>query len=143
MYKLATTNGKYWGKYCYSSSVFSVLAQGGCIITPVIPTTLTAAGGVLANGTENVMIQCNCTDDDGTVVEPMRWHDPDGTRLLISSHRKYVAGTPYYRKEPDNKNIVLVIPMFTDSYDGMYICGIKGLRPGVPSATVNLSIGGK
>ena len=124
-------------------SANDVPAKGGCIVTPINPITLTATGGVLANGTENVMIQCNCTDDDGTVVEPLRWHDLNGTRLLLSEHRRYVAGTPYYRKEPDNKNIVLVIPMFTDSYDGMYICGIKGLRPGVPSAIVNLTIGGK
>ena len=120
-----------------------VSVQNGCIVTPINPTTLIAAGGALAIGTENVMIQCNCTDDNGTVVEPIRWHDPDGTRLLLSDHSKYVPGTPYYRKEPNNRNIVLVIPIFTDSFDGTYACGIKGLLPGVPSAVVDLTIASK
>ena len=120
-----------------------VSVQNGCIVTPINPTTLTAAGGALAIGTENVMIQCNCTDDDGTVVEPIRWYDPNGTRLLLSEHRKYVAGTPYYRIERNNRKAVLVIPMFSDSYDGMYTCGIKNLLPGVPSAVVGLTIASK
>ena len=44
--------------------VVDVSAQGSCTITPINPTTLTTAGGVLPNGTENVMIQCNCSDGD-------------------------------------------------------------------------------
>ena len=120
-----------------------VSVQNGCIVTPINLTTLTAAGGELAIGTENVMIQCNCTDDDGTILGPIRWHDPDGTRLLLSEHRKYVPGTPYYRREPNDRNVVLVIPIFTDSFDGMYTCGIKGLPSGVPSAVVDLTIASK
>ena len=48
-------------------TVVDVSAQGACTITAVNPTTLTAAGGVLAicNGTENVTIRCNCTDGNG------------------------------------------------------------------------------
>ena len=126
-----------------ANNIDDVSVQNGCIVTPINPTTLTAAGGTLAIGTENVMIQCNCTDDDGTVVEPIRWYDPNGTRLLLSEHRKYVPGTPYYRRERNNRNSVLVIPMFSDSYDGMYTCGIKNLLPGVPSAVVDLTITSK
>ena len=59
-----------------------VSAQGGCTITPINPTTLTAAGGVLASGTVNVMIQCNCTDDDDTVIDPVSCYDSDGSRLV-------------------------------------------------------------
>ena len=122
-----------------------VSAQGGCTITPINPTTLTTAGGVLASGTVNVMIQCNCTDDDGTVVDMVRWYDPDGTRLIVSTHNRYVAGTPYYRREPDNTNIVLVIPTFNDSYDGTYTCGGKFNigPPDLPNAAVDLTIDGK
>ena len=109
--------------------VVDVSAQGGCTVTPIKPTTLTAAGGVLASGTVNVMIKCNCTDDNGTVVDPVRWYDPDGTRLLVNAHGDYVAGTPYYKREPDNANIALVIPTFNDSYVGTYTCG--GKRMGV------------
>ena len=124
-----------------------VLAQGGCIIIPVIPTTLTAAGGVLASGTKNVMIQCNCTDDDGVVVDPVQWYDPDGTRLVSTQNSQYMVGTPYYMSvvESDESNIILVIPTFTDSYVGTYTCGrmVDSGLPGSPTATVNLTIGGE
>ena len=123
-----------------------VSAQGGCTITPINPTTLTAAGGVLASGTEDVTIQCNnCTDDDGTIVDLVRWYDPDGTRLLSSASYRYVVGTPYYSREPDDTNIALVIPIFNDSYDGTYTCGKKKSRgpPNPPNAFVTLTISGK
>ena len=139
--------------YCYIMfvcfivhPVVDVSAQGGCTITPINPTILTTAGGVLASGTVNVMIQCNCTYDNGTVVNPVRWYDPDGTQLLVSANNKYVAGTPYYSREPDNTNIILVIPTFNDSYDGTYTCGgivSYGQLPGPPNAVVILTIVGK
>ena len=124
--------------------VVDVSAQGGCIIIPINPTTLTATGGVLASGTENVVIQCNCTDDNGT-VDRVRWYDPDGTRLLLSYHYNYVPGTPYFRKAPNNANVALVIPKFNDSYDGTYYCGGRFNKgpPDPPNAAVNLTIGGK
>ena len=125
--------------------VVDVSAQGGCTITPINPTTLTAAGGVLANGTVNVMMQCNCTDDDGMVVERVRWYDPDGTRIYLSTNDDYVAGTPYYRRAPDDTNIILVIPTFNDSFDGTYTCEGRVIRgpPGPPNGAVSLTIGGK
>ena len=126
--------------------VFNVSAQGGCTITPINPTTLTTAGGVLASGTVNVMILCgNCTDDGGIVVNSVRWYEPNGTRLLSSTNNRYVAGTPYFRREPDDTNIVLVIPTFNDSYDGTYTCGERVNRgpPGPPNAVVVLTVGGK
>ena len=67
---------------CLFHPVVDVSAQGGCIITPINPTTLTAAGGVLASGTVNVTIQCNnCTDGNGT-LDRVRWYDPDGIKLF-------------------------------------------------------------
>ena len=124
-----------------------VSAQGGCTITPINPTTLTAAGGVLANGTMNVMIQCsNCTDDGGTLSE-IRWYDPNEIRLVDPDRNDdYMAGTPYYsRVGGADDNIILVIPTFNDSYDGTYTCGPKARRgpPGPPSSAVTLTIGGK
>ena len=122
-----------------------ISAQGGCTITPINPTTLIAAGGVLASGTVNVMIQCNCTDDNGTVIDPVRWYDPDGTRLLVETNNSYVAGIPYYRRAPDDTNIILVIPTFNDSYDGIYTCGRRSgsLPVAAPNATVELTISSK
>ena len=125
--------------------VVDVSAQGGCTITSINPTTLTAAGGVLASGTVNVTIQCNCTDDDGMVADSVRWYDPDGTRLLVNTQKYYVAGTPYFRRAPDDTNIILVIPTFNDSYDGTYTCGRRSgsLPVGAPNATVELTISSK
>ena len=121
-------------------------AEGECTITPINPTTLTADGGVLASGTENVMIQCNCTDDDGTVIDPVRWYDPDEIRLVDPDSNDYMAGTPHFsRIDGADDNIILVIPTFNDSYDGTYTCGgrvINGL-PGPPNATVILTTDGK
>ena len=125
--------------------VVDISAHGGCTITPINPTTLTATGGgVLASGTENVMIKCNCTDDDGMVVDRVRWYDPDEIRLVDPDFNyNYVAGTPHLsRVNGTGDNIILVIPTFNDSYDGIYTCGervISGL-PGPPNAGVVLTI---
>ena len=129
--------------------VVDVSAQGGCTITPISPTTLTAAGGVLAIGTENVTIRCNnCTDEDGAVVNTVRWYDPDGNRLVdpVTFNKDYVSGTPHFlRVNGANNDIMLVIPTFNDSYDGIYICGMKVRHypPGPPNAAINLIINGE
>ena len=129
-------------------SVADVSAQGGCTITPINPTTLTAAGGVLASGTVNVMIQCNnCTGDDGTLTE-IRWYDPNVIRLFDPDRNdNYVAGTPHWsRVNGADDNIILVIPIFTDSYVGTYTCGPNSGRrgpPGPPSSAVTLTIASK
>ena len=121
--------------------MIDVSAQGGCIITPINPTTLTAAGGVLANGTVNVTIRCNnCTDDDGT-LDRVWWYDPDGKRLVDATTNQYdyVPGTPHFIRVDDaNNDVLLVIPTFNDPYDGTYTCGGKN-----STATVVLTIGGK
>ena len=127
--------------------VVDVSAQGGCTITPINPTTLTAAGGVLASGTENVMIQCNnCTGDDGTLTN-IRWYDPNEIRLVDPDrNHNYVTGTPHFlRVDGASDNIILVIPTFNDSYDGIYTCGgrFRGGLPGPPNAAVVLTIVGK
>ena len=126
-------------QFCFHSIV-DVSAQSGCTITPINPTTLTAAGGVLAIGTENVTIQCNCTDDDGRVIPYLRWYNPNGTKLQLNTHYRYVVGTPYYRRELE-RNFVLIIPTFSDSNNGIYTCGIKVKEypPGVPNATISLN----
>ena len=125
----------------------NVSAQGGCTITPINPTTRATAGGILPIGTMNVTIQCNCTYYNGTLLNLVRWYDPDGTRLLVSDNRRYVAGTPYFKRAPDDKNIVLVIPTFNDSYDGTYTCGMRvahfNYPPGPPNAAINLIINGE
>ena len=126
--------------------VVDVSAQS-CTVTPQNPTTLTAAGGALPNGTMNVMIQCNCTNDYGTVVGVVRWYDPDGTRLVADTNYQFDANTPHFtRVDGSNTHVILVIPTFTDYYDGTYKCGNRqgesdGL-PGSPNVDVILTIEG-
>ena len=136
-------------RLCFIHPVVDVLAQGGCTITPINPTTLIANGGVLASGTMNVMIQCNnCTNDDGTVLGRVKWYDPDRNRLVDPEiNNNYMPGTPHFsRVNGANNDIMLVIPIFNNFYDGMYTCGERvddGQLPGPPNAAVNLTIASK
>ena len=122
-------------------------AQEECTITPLNPTNaLTATGGALASGTENVMIQCNCTiNNDSDVV---RWYDPGGFKLFRNSSENFNHDTPHYtipEGSTDNRNIILVIPIFNDTYDGTYTCGrrVSNTEFGVPSIGVVLNIAGE
>ena len=121
-----------------------VSAQGRCIITPISPTTLTTAGGVLPNGTKNVMIRCNCTNNDGAVVGIVRWYYPNGLIVRLFGSYKYFAGDPYRRADPDDANILLVIPTFNYFY-GTYTCGMRVHQrpPEQPNAAISLIIDGK
>ena len=123
-------------------SVVDVSAQASCTITPISPTTLTAAGGILPNGTENVMIRCNCSKDHGGINTKVRWYGPDGIIPRFETD-DYIPGAPHHIRANggnDNRNITLVIPTFTDSYDGNYTCGRIGNKlPRQPTATVKLS----
>ena len=101
---------------------YSVVAEEECTITPLNPTNLTSTGGVLATGTKNVMIQCNCTANSDSAK--IRWRNPDGFRILFRKNDSYVNGTPYVTtNNKGNISVTLVIPTFNDSYDGTYNCG--------------------
>ena len=122
--------------------VVNVSAQS-CTITPLNPTTLTTTGGALVSGTTNVRIQCVCavTNDDQRV----RWFDINTIFLYRDVNANYVADSPYYIPNSPNgrTNVTLVIPTFTDSYDGTYNCGIRVNNTAFtsPSAAVTLTIG--
>ena len=111
-----------------------------CTITPLNPTTLTATGGALISGTTDVRIQCVCT---GSFSGNVRWYDINTQFLTQSGRRGHVAGSPYYILNDFRTNVTLVIPTFTDSYDGTYNCGIRVTNTEFtsPSAAVILTIG--
>ena len=128
--------------------VVDVSAQRGCTITPISPTTLTAAGGVLAIGTENVTIQCNNCRNGYYKLDTVRWYDPDGNRLPSpANYNEYVPDAPHFtRVDSADDDIILVIPKFNVIYDGMYTCGERlprGQLPGSPIGLVNLIIDSK
>jgi len=119
-------------------SVVDISTQSSCTVTPISPPTLTAGGGVLASGTENVTFQCNCS-----IGAPnARWYDPNGDLVHLATSNRYVAGSPYH-VDGDN-NATLVIPTFNDLYDGTYTCRRRGSDESSPTATtVTLTIAGK
>ena len=94
----------------------------------------------------NVMIQCNCTNDDGTVVNHVRWYDPDGIRLVTPGHNQFDATAPHFTRVDDGSDahVILVIPTFSDSYDGAYTCGNREGEsddgPGSPNVDVTLTV---
>ena len=105
----------------------NVTAQRRCIVTS------------LSSGVVNVTIQCNCSDG-GTALQPIRWFNPNGIRLLGTVHRRYVAGTPYFDRRPDDTNVVLVIPTLNATFAGIYTCGVGNTYPpGPPNGTITLT----
>ena len=113
-----------------------------CIINPLNPTTLTDTGGALISGTTDVMIQCVCTV---TGDQRVRWYDINANFVRGSTNPNYVDGTPHFiRNNPNggDNNVTLIIPTFTDSYDGTYYCGIRDTDTSFtsPSAAVTLTI---
>ena len=117
--------------------VVDISAQSNCVVTPINPPTLTAAGGVLADGTENVIFQCNC----GIGAPNARWYGPNGDLVRTATSTRYVPGSPY--RIDGNVNVPLVIPTFNDLYDGNYTCRMRGSYGSSPTATVTLTIAGK
>ena len=83
-----------------------------CTITPSNPSFLPADGGVLHNGTSNVTINCNCTNTD---YQQIRWYSPDEEEVPFQ-----LTGPQGFMQD----NGTLIIPMFNDSYQGTYSCGV-------------------
>ena len=94
------------------------------------------------------MIQCNCTYDDGRVVDLVRWYDPDGTKLISAYNGRFDNSVPHFTRVTDgnNSNIILVIPTFNYSYNGTYTCGRRTFHfadtLGTPNVAVTLTIVG-
>ena len=116
----------------------------GCIVTPLNPNTLTAAGGVLHYGAENITVQCNCTEN-GSVVNHVRWYNSDGIRLISLLNSHFNSSVPHFTRvtDNDNSNVILVIPIFTYFFAGVYTCGRRAeYPPGAPNATINFKLYG-
>lgn len=124
--------------------IFDLSGQDSCNVTSINPPDVTVVGGVLsvAYGTKNLMIQCSCSDVTNTFSDPVRWFSPDGSRVVQQINRTYLPSSPYFTKNPDNRNIVLVIPTFNDSYDGTYSCGFgRDFPPREPNINIYLTFG--
>ena len=105
-----------------------VSAQESCTIIPTSPADLDPTGGVIVDGTQNVMIECSC----GT--GRVRWFYPNTTRILTQN--KTPPGDPYLM----NQRSALVIPTFSDSTSGVYTCGLENDYPPQSMVTINLTL---
>ena len=78
---------------------------------------MTTDGGVIIDGTQNVIMYCLCMRNN-IVVGGARWFFPNGDRVRIQSPSR--PGSPYFI---NNIPTPLIIPSFVHPYDGTYSCG--------------------
>ena len=96
-----------------------------CIITPTNPSILSADGGIV-NGTSNVMINCNCIDAD---YQEIMWHSP-----TIPLNNAVSEDSPYVIQGSGS----LIFPLFNDSHQGIYYCGVR--KDSMFAANISLTL---
>ena len=103
--------------YIFSVLIAISIKAQSCVITPLIPSTLITAGGVLHNDTQNTTIACYCRDGFNR-FDKARWFF-DEARILLQQNTP--RGHPYVTLDRDLAT--LIIPTFNESYSGIYTCG--------------------
>jgi len=110
--------------------------QRTCDIISTSLTTLTTDGGVIFNGTQNVIIYCLCMKNH--VARPgVRWFFPNDSQVRTETHALTRPSDPYFR------NIVptpLIIREFVYPYNGTYSCGPSSEFPRVSSEGDTISL---
>jgi len=76
------------------------------------PSILSFDGGI-NNGTSNVMIRCKCIN---TGNKEIQWYYPDKKEITFN----YAEDSPYLIQESGT----LIFPIFNDSNQGTYYCGV-------------------
>ena len=90
--------------------------QTSCNIISTSLPTVTAAGGMIPSGTQNVILYCIC-DRSNVALGPILWYF-NGVQVNLTEDNG--SGAPYYR---DTVPSALIIPSFVTGYDGDYSCG--------------------
>ena len=81
----------------------------------------------IPNGTQNVILYCICTRNNGVAAGPTFWYF-NGVELMTEAS----GDNPYYR---NNVPAPLIIPSFTATHAGTYCCAaFEGM------VTINLAI---
>ena len=84
------------------------------IISTSLP-TVTTPSGMIANGTEDVILYCICVQDN-VAVGPVLWFF-NNTQVTAT---QFNGNSPYYR---NNVPGPLIIPLFVAGNNGTYRCG--------------------
>ena len=108
-------------------------------MSPINPPRTVTGGILLVDGTQNVIVGCNCTSN-GLPFGVISWFLHDNT--LVSS-QSTSDGVPYF-SVPDGGVSNLHIPTFTRSYNGTYTCGAGSddISSLLASTTVDLIVPG-
>ena len=88
-----------------------------CSIVSTNLPTVTAGGGVIANGTQNMILYCVCMRVDSNVTVGQATWFLNGTQ--INRTEDDGSGNPYSR---NNVPSTLTIPSFVTPHDGNYSC---------------------
>ena len=91
--------------------------DANCNIVSTNLPTVTAAGGAIANGTQNVILYCICMWVNSMVTVGVTTWFFNGTPVTLTQDDG--SGNPYSR---DNVPSTLIIPFFAAPYDGNYSC---------------------
>ena len=109
-----------------------VADPGGDINCSIVSTnlpTVTAAGGVIANGTQNVILYCVCMRVNSIVTVSQTFWFFNGDEVTLTQDGG--SGNPYSRDNADdgdpyardNVPSTLIIPSFITPHNGTYSCG--------------------
>ena len=88
-----------------------------CSIVSTNLPTVTTAGGVIANGTQNVILYCICMRVDSNVTVGQTFWFFNGAQITLTQDNG--SGNPYSR---DMVPSTLTIPSFVTPHDGNYSC---------------------
>ena len=88
-----------------------------CSIVSTNLPNVTAAGGVIANGTQNVILYCICMRVNSIVTVGQAFWFFNGVRITLTQDNG--SDNPYAR---DNIPSTLTIPSFVTPHDGSYSC---------------------
>ena len=104
------------------------------IISTSLP-TVTTPSGVIASGTQNVILYCVCMEDN-VAVGPTTWSF-NGTEVTLTEDDG--SGNPYAR---NNVPGPLIIPSFVTGTVGTYQCRATTISVPSPGDTITLTLPG-
>ena len=94
---------------------------------------MTTPSGVIASGTQNVILYCTCMEDN-VAVGPTEWFF-NGTRVTLTEDGG--SGNPYAR---NNVPGPLIIPSFVTGTIGTYQCRSVPTSVSSPGDTITLTL---